>query len=551
MDNKALTPIQLWQDFNPVKEDLSLNVIAISHSEEGYSLTECYFTALRAQDGAVRVYVRIYRPDSTAPLPVIVYINDYTNNDADIPERFLAKGYAVVTFDYTGISKDKERYTLYPDSLKYGNLAFAGDALNSAKQGAENTCVFLWTRIARRVLSLITDFPGLDKDRIAGVSWGEGANILWQLAGIDGRLNAIVPILNCGWQEYSAYPKYLGEPPFSEERLTYEITCSVQSYVKFVMAKTLVVCPTNSSVYSFDRVEDTLNRLPKDTQRYRIFSQGMRDSITLKALDAIFAWLNDIFNNKRLPVSPEISYALNEGKLDISIESDATYSDVVSAELHTAYGELNPALRSWHKISLGLGMDGKAHTPVKVYDTTERIFLFAKIRYKNGSIVCSPQISLIPAELGEIVTSPHPTRIIFERKMGASAFFLKTDENVVSDSIISLATGPLDIPGVSTSKGCLVLYNIGDLHNNDDELVLQFDVYAPQPKTIKVVITDSSFNEYSATINIDNVEEWTKVRLGLIDFKDKELIPLKLWQNVKILTFCDAEGALFNNILWV
>ena len=82
MKKNILTPVQLWKKFQPTTSDFSTNIV--SYKSLGYmSVCELYFTALREQDGDVRVYTQVYFPKNPASDAVVIMVPEF-NKMVDI-----------------------------------------------------------------------------------------------------------------------------------------------------------------------------------------------------------------------------------------------------------------------------------------------------------------------------------------------------------------------------------------------------------------------------------------------------------------------------------
>ena len=69
-----------------------------------------------------------------------------------------------------------------------------------------------------------------------------GANILWQVAGMDDRLDGIIPINNTGYDEFNS--NLSEDVPLSQlaERNIWSLCCASPSYAKFIKCPVLNVC---------------------------------------------------------------------------------------------------------------------------------------------------------------------------------------------------------------------------------------------------------------------------------------------------------------------
>lgn len=552
MEIKTLTPLQLWQDFNPVKEPLNLNIIDFK-TNNGYNYITYGYTIMTAHDGKVRGIAKSVYRAGAANLPVVMYIPDFEELiDLEKLLPLAEQGYACVTFDYTGESNQKDFFTSYPISLNYGNIRRAGEHLKSAKYGADNTSLFLWCKVARRTISLISELPYADASSIAGIAFNNGANILWQVAGIDGRFKGIIPIMNNGFSDFNGNDKDDNSQSFDEEATRWKIACSVPSYAKFITSAVLFIGTTNNETYPYDRLEETMRLLPCNSLKSNFICAGLSNNLYSGVKSTVIEWLDSNIRNKStFADTPIIKLSIVDDNIVATVIADTKYNDITDATIYVSYGDLIPCLRNWTAVNIGIGMDGTGKSRIKVYDPTIKINLFANITYKNDVSLSTVLATFLPDELGRVKLNIKNNRIIFEKKLGANVFFSETKELFTSDKNIRFENGAMDISGITTAHGNMVCYNIGDVNNIDADTMLQFDSFSLESKTFTVLLIDGYMREYSLDITVNNIEEWSKFKLRPFDFKDNELIPLKDWSGVKVLKFINAENVLFNNILWV
>ena len=196
MTIKTFTPIQLWKDFDDSLYNESINITEYKNLDD-YTAIKLYFNAINRSDGPVRVFVKLYLPTGGKNLPTVLLIPDIVNYNADSELIKMALlGYCTATFDYSGCGLDG--HTNYPESLFYGNAKEAHDHIDTANHGANKTSPYLWSKIARKVITLLCSLPYVDESKIALTSVNFGVNMLMQVASMDKRIKCAVSIFNNG-----------------------------------------------------------------------------------------------------------------------------------------------------------------------------------------------------------------------------------------------------------------------------------------------------------------------------------------------------------------
>lgn len=552
---KLKTPVQLWEGYDPNKADLEINILN-RQNIDGIERTLYSFTAIKADDGRARVTMTLLKRSGIDNMPVVLYIPSYQEKEpCGSTFRLINKGFAVAYINYSGDNGDLKYPPIYPKSLSYGYYSKSQGRLFEANYSVDSSSLHIWCKVMRRAITMLGDIPNIDANRICGMAWGDGANILWQIAGIDNRLKLIVPILNSGYGEYSGYYKYSDnpEPIFTDERARWTVGLAVQSYAKSLLCDAYVVSATNDKIYAMDRCEDTVNLIPSSVSHRQLFADGLCRQVYNNCIDSIIEYITErIGLQKDIAEEPQLQLSVNEGKLIAGVVVDHRYDSPDSLELYYCSGEYKGEYRNWKRIILGVDIEGQANSPIRIFNLTDRVYVFATVKYKGGLSISSQLKSVIPSSIGaDINLSVKGTRIIYERKMGINSFFPAGNTKVVDRNSVITATGPLDIMGVGTTAKLLVNYNIGEVHCDDEESLLQIDIYSAVEPNVKVSITDGGGKEYFAEFALKTDNEWTRVQLHCGEFKDCGMLSLKGWTNVKILKIYNANAMIINNILWV
>lgn len=547
MTIKTFTPMQLWKDFDDTLTQPSINIVNYT-VQNNHTSIKLYFTAINAVDGAVRTYVKMYFPTGAKTLPTILFIPDshFYNAESEMI-KMTASGFCTATFDYAGMD---EFCTTYPESLNYGKLSKARDHIDTANYGADQTSPYLWSKVARRVISLLCTLPYVDTDKIAVVSSNFGANMLMQVASMDARVKGAVSIFN----NCSATVENNTNCSTDEiERNRWEIGCSMQSYAKFIKCKFLMALATNNANYDFLHTNDTLALFPETTICHLSASIGSDNCLKSTVADTLINWTHNVFDgSEHLCVPPTINVKkTDDGELHLVISADAAYDGVREAIVALSYGNEKSKFRKWKIQPTPINFDGKGQTTVQFYNRDEPIYAFVNVIYKGGSVYSSQVIKITQLDLIDLEPYRKNDRIIYEKKMGIFPFNTEIQQMFAPHNNICFKIGAREISGITVNTGNLSTYNISDMSNVDDDTLLQFDCYSEKATEFEVVLTDCNGLEYIYVASVDNKEEWSKIIVELSAFKDSSLVQLKKWQIIKKLTFRNSQGVLFNNILWV
>lgn len=553
MDNTLMSPAQIWAKYNVDSSKLKAKFLRYD-SDENFTNFEAYISSdTDSGEDSVLTYCfgKLPKEGKSA---TIIYINGFsTNVEEKVFEVFASQGYNVVCFDYLGKSS-KKRYTIYPQNLDFANFERCQSHLCSFVNSPKDSCVFVWSRLLRDIITFVKDLLG-QQQKIYLLSSAEGGNILWQVAGMDKRVDAVLVASNAGWAECKGIFKYSSSPDeynFSDDKIKFISACAPQSYAKFVTCPVFYVSGTNSNLTSIDRVENTLALTQNNKQNHTFFCANLTNTLSNRARNAMRIWLDNIYSGNALPKTPSISFAIDDNKLVVKTEFD-NFGEVESLELYYSYNEANSELRHWNKVFLSTASP-VTEIPVRIDDI--RVFAFSSIIYKDGQCYSSlPKMFDLQNTQNQAIDRIVPKRshIIYERKLGTNPWVV--DDSTSEFHAPELKEGAYDIMGITSEAGNLSTYILGDSFlESNEESILQFDCYCEKSRSLVVELCVESdkakYEFYTATVSIQG-GEWQKIALHHTDFKTKERVPLKNWDNVKKLSFVDIDNTLISNLIWI
>lgn len=552
METNLISPNKLWADYDADAVTLKANFLKYDTKKDGVVDFEVYLNCDFEDNVSSLVYCYGKIPKQDYKNATLIYINGYTSDVfGSISESFVANGYAVVGFDYRGVSPDKKRYSLYPEEIKFANLAYSEKHLRNFIKSPKDSCVYIWSKMCRNFITFLKNFLGED-NKIYMFSSLEGGNILWQVAGMDRRVDGIIASDNAGWSENRGLFRFEESPDefnFSEKMIKWMTACSPQAYAKFVTCPVMYVSGTNSTLTSIDRIEKTFDLTNNKGDNRACLCANLSNTMNARARNSMAVWLDNVYLGNEKPLAPKASFETKDGKLYAKAEFDATF-DVERIVMYYSYNEINSELRHWNKTVLS-SANPSAEIPLRDSDT--QIFAFVTVNYQDEQSYSSLPImfDLSSADLDRVPLKR--SHIVYERKSGLDAWIV--DNNKGEYYMPELRPGAYDIMGVTAEKGNLSTYSISDkVFEHKEGSIFQFDCYCAEPRTLYVEmcveISWFKYEYYRAKVELGG-EEWQKVALSHNNFKTNRRVPLKDWKNVKKLSFINIDGALISNIIWV
>ena len=552
MENNILSPIALWADYDPSAVKLKANFLKYETDERGVVDFEVYLSCdTDTEKETPLIYCTGSIPKANYKNATIIYINGFNTFKLDeMYDRFIPKGYGIVTFDYLGIS-DRQHYTIYPESLKFANYIYCEDHLYSYVASPKDSCSYIWSKMCRNVITFIKKLLGED-NKIYLRSSNEGGHIAWPVAGMDNRVEGLITTNNAGWFKLKGIYRFLEtaqEYDFSEESLRWMSACSPQAHAKFVSCPVLYLSGTNTDLTTIDRVDKTLDLTVNDCNNRVCLCANLTNTLSASARDTLANWLDNVYEGTPMPQTPSVSFEVDDGAVYARMDYDDS-REIEKLTIFYSYNEINSEFRHWDRI---LVSSNNPMTQIDVRYGDTRIFAFASVRYKGGLHFTSlPQMLNLTKYKVDMVAPKH-TRIIYERKQGLNAWAV---DNITGASYMpELKTGAYDIFGVTAFKGNLSTFYIADKNFERTETsILQFDCYSEKERILEVDLSveadDFAYDHYKVSIKLTG-GEWQKISLAHADFKTSELVALKNWERVKKLSFIDIDNTLINNLIWI
>ena len=553
MEIKFMTPTEVWEGFDARKAPLEASIIS-AQSQDNIVCSQQIFTADSSKEGRVRVFCKIFYDGRWQDKrPALLVLPSFDNPYSHEAIRYLVEeGYVTCVLDYCGAFLDT--HTSYPSDMAFATLPSCKEHLDDIHGGARNTPWFVWSKVARRAISLLEEQSLVDPDCIGVIGFGIGAQLSWQVAGTDNRVRALVAANGGGYRWATDNPKFLGKDiPSDDEQLAYSTGVGAETYAMFVNCPTLALATRDSIACDVDRIGDMLD-LVKSKQKQLIISDSCGQQLTKSAGNACLYWLRkNLASKSEEHAMPTMKFDTTDGRLYARVNSAR---GAKSRRLYISYGEPMAKERYWSVLDIKQKVGEHEYVcDVPVYDKNELIVAYATFDYDDGEIISTKVIDIIPAkhDVTAIDSAMRNSSIIYDGSMGKDAFSAKTNETLLDDDALKVKEGPFGIKGITLKSGVLSLCrSIHEMKALPRSASLHVDAYSQCARKLEVsVLSYPDLKRYTAHANLTGGEFWQKLLFECSDFKSEEGRTLSAFGNVKVIEVMDVDGAILNNFLWI
>lgn len=540
MDTKFLTPIQLWKDFNPVKDSLEISLVS-SEIKENTMKRALYYTSETIEENKVRIYTEIISVNDNKKKPAIIILGDLDNPINRKAMDYVANnGYTAVGIDYCGKEEFNENYSKFPESLKYATYQNAKDNLYEVND-VSKSCWFVWAKAIRRLVTLLYQDKKIDVNNIGVIGIKDSALLMYHVCAMDGRINAGVSVLG----NEGVIEKFDNQ----ENLVNFKGGLSADTYARFLNCPVLIASSSNSKYTSIDKIDEIVSLIPENISSAKSITPRLGNHITNLTLSTIKKWVSSILKKGKEILNPTLDIRVKENKINIKIIPDES-KKIKSIKLYYSYGENDSSLRNWIDIEID---KTKLKTNIDVYNSEVRHYVFANVVYSDKIELSTKEYDFIPADYDIEESTFVRQRIVYDSSEGLDSFTIDSENLLIEDNP-RLSKCPEGINGLLTTEGNLVTYKVGDIRCfGDEDSILQLNAFT-QEETLLIVCLKVKEKDklvsYYAQAEIQK-EKWNRVSFNQTDFKTKDLIPLKDWCDIKKLEILNAKDILFNNIIWV
>ena len=534
---KFLTPVQLWQDFDPTAASLDIS-IEYNTETDGTRLKGAYFTAVSEGEESVRAFAEVKSTVAVPKKAILCVMNsgDQTGY-AEGFDELLKRGFAVMTVDVSGVPDEAGRAARYSDGYAYASFAAGTPDRFLAAPSAKDSPVYLWAKIARRAITLLDYF--YPKAKVAVMGARTAADVAWQVAGSDSRVSALVALLG----DYS-------EPPVAENGDTsnadsYTMAISAKSAARLVKCPCLLATASNLHGGDVEKINEVSSQIPSTQSFAFVITPRLNAQIDADDLISTYKWLDRTMKGEDAP-QLSLTSAPGDGSLSFTLSGDARAQ---SACLLFSYGHTLPDYRHWHEVPMKKHEDGSFSATIPVWEGDNEIYAYATATFPGGITFASRAqdalvSSLVPYRVSQFLLDTESDHGFYSDN-SAETFVSYKDDFAVKAS-------PDGVPGFC-AKGVLRTNILSERGRYEPAAALHISVYSAKDAEVRVVLVkeeEGRLVEYVATCFVDG-EEWTRLSLKTDDFKTSELIPMKDWDDLYGIILPDTVDKYYNNFLWM
>ncbi len=538
------TPQILWKDVD-VKQRVDVVFRAVRGEHLKAKEVELMYI-LPTPDGDVSIGARFYEMDGAYGTVVLVEDPNGINHVREL-ENLLKLNYSILVVDYSNLHGWG---THFPVALEYGDHQMRGDRMGNIGYSAKDSVYFLYARIISRTIGVAKTLTPDAKVLVAVV--GEAAEFCTQAVAMDGRASGYVIIGGNVYQEYNDFALYdkKSMPVLSDEMLPWMTAIASIAYVKYLKCPTFIVSGSNSLKCDIDKLASYTATMDNSLISM-LQARGERDTVDTYCFDSIKSWISCVVNNDSLPLIPKISLKLYKNRDNyVEINADATLM-IDSVELNYAYREIDRRFRRWRSVDakrLSLGGEYIASFPNEFSESP--VFVYATVNYANGLSVSS---YLVCEEYDEqLETERLPQNIVIKGSENYDEFEIDRNAYILFEEEKKLVKTGLGLYGVASLKGGLRTYAISEKKVNKNRDILQIDFFSEKQKVVYIEVEsleEGQLVKYYASVTVQGSSQvFTPTRLYANDFKDKSLIPLENWSNVKSFAVITPNVAVGNVI---
>jgi hypothetical protein len=514
MDYQLLSPMQLWSDFDDKSEPLATELLSEKH-EQGVVTKHYRFVSF----GEKKTEISTYAKEELKRKIALLYIQDIDNPpDEEMKNLLVDAGFVVVCCDF---AEDGGAF-----SEHLGENCTSVDMTNWYKAA----------KILRRAVTFIES--ELKIKSVAVVAEKKGVTLSFMVAAFDKRIKALACLLGAGYRSMKGLFKY-GEVAanIDEERECFITGVEPQSYAQYINIPSIFALATNDSETDIDRVGDLFEKIPSK-EKSLIFSPLLEKQITCIAAESVVFWLkNKLFRVGKTADEPIGKFVLSDKKLYFKVKVD-TKKEIGCVKIFSSKTDMRPIFRHWNTETQDDIGGGEYSALLKIYEGTNRVFAFAEVCYKDGTVM-STALSEMPLSNVQVdFDLAKAKRIIFENSFKTSRFSAATKGLISRGKGAYLKTGPMNISGITADGGRLKTYIAVDMPFEEDVTKLQFDA--------------ASKEETEISVNIYNIDEpldpqTTVVKLTGSDAWERKIVPLES-PDFAALEFV-FDKVIFNNVI--
>lgn len=542
------SPADLWRGYDPTALPLEVETIQ-SWEEKGCRYEKLRFTGEIVNGGKVRVFAIQGAPKVGKSRPGILHIHGGGQTASLAWVKYWAeRGYVCITFDFCGPWADRKEVTDW-GPVTHANMAQAAGGFQVHPTPRESSW-YHWTVAARRAITLLTQHPSVNPEKIGIFGISVGGNLTWMVAGSDKRVKAATAIYGSGYN-YDRRKARWGFGDLSSDLALFKQTLSPEAHAVYVTCPLLHLDATNDFHAWLDYSDEILGAARGPVRQ--AFTPRYNHHIEPEQGADLARWMDwHLRGGKPFPNSPKVTIDLNTAGVPQAIVAPDHAADVQKVEVYYALGDKIPPARFWRRIETRRTERGKPtwEAALPVMDIWENLHVFTNVTYRSGVCLSSTQKHIIPAQLGPAAATLVWTPALAFGRDGVENWFYTagyTDPNITStylrtgnDPVIgSYLTLNADLFG-DPIDFTLSTHLVGDPQfTGKPGRALSFSVrgaFTGPGLTVAAIVNDwaPTARTYSARIEPGAIASgWQTIVLPLSRFVDPDGKPLPTWTGVE------------------
>lgn len=553
-----LTPISLWKNFND-----KLEVMPVSlgeRVEDGIKFDYINFSGRSTGRGRVTVYgVLATREINPVRECVLILCDSLDEIDETMLAYFVKKGYNALCVDYGGERYGVERYTQYPDNVRYANAVESERHKDFVDESADKTCWYEWVSVgiyARKFLS-----EKFNTENIGLIGIRDGGEIAWKLAAVS-KFSCAVVVGAYGWRAYRGYEKFLGkEPQFNDERYRFVAGIDSQAYAPYIRCPILMLCTINDAQADYDRAYDTFSRINPEFSRLSAitYSVNCGARVDVRSTADMFLFLDSNVKDRHVftpkPVKVEISVDEDENLIAKAISDNMGV--IEKCGVYFAEDNFDFASRDWAAARLKRVINAtESEYYLDIYEKTNTLFVLGYTVYSNGFTIWSKLT--VKRIGGTFRNSKVKSKILYTNKFGTESFSLADCSQYAVGGMFLTDSDAL--PKTVTLDGLKGIYSKCGLMTNrinrlqyapDKDSILKLDVCSTEDMTLEVSLRKKEDgNVYAVKLYVLG-GVWQSETLRAKVFKNQNGVSLNNFADCQALSIVGSGEFAINNLIWL
>lgn len=556
--SSIITPISLWKNFND-----KLEVMPVTLGEridDGIKFEYLNFSGRDTGMGRVTVYGVLATKENNSPKECVLILLDSTEEiDEQLLAFFVKSGYNALCVDYGGEREGVERYTLYPNNIKYANAVKSARYKEFVDGAANQTCWYEWVAVGIYAGKFLREKFSTDKIGLIGMR--DGGEIVWKLA-YAAQFSCAVTVSACGWKAYKGLEKFSGkEPEFDDERYRFVAGIDSQAYAPYVRCPVLMLCTTNDAAFDYDRAYDTYSRINPEYARQSTITYSVNSGscIDSRSTNDLLMFLDSNVKDRHVfipkPVKVNV-FADEQENLVAKVECDSL-GIIEKCGVYFSEDCYEFATRAWTAAPLKRSVNShESEFYLNVYEKTSAIFVLCYAVYSNGFTVWS-KLTLKKIS-GSFRNGRAKSKIIYINKFGKDCFSIADCSGSAVGGILLTDDEALPkivkydgLEGVYSKCGLLTYRIKSKQFCPDKDSILKLDVCSEEDITLEVGLKNKNDGlVYSVKLYILG-GVWQSQTLRAKLFKNGNGISLTNFVDCQSLSVKGSGKFALNNLIWL